>query len=59
VEEGCLVLSTGTSVYTLIGGNRALMRPGERVVVVGVPEPGLMTTCQQGTPLRVTSVRPE
>lgn len=58
VEAGCLVLSTGGTVYNLLGGNRALMRPGESVVVQGVPDPGAVTTCQQGTPLRVTSVRP-
>ncbi|GAB3506384.1 hypothetical protein [Amycolatopsis cihanbeyliensis] len=57
VEPGCLVLTGSDQVYLLVG-ERARLEPGAEVQVRGTPEPGLMTTCQQGTPLRVAEVRP-
>ena len=41
----------------LIGGPRDLLKPGARVEVTGHAEPGMMTTCQQGTPFVVESAR--
>ncbi len=57
VEAGCLLLKTPGTLYLLIGGDRAALQVGKRVTVVGTPEPGLMSTCQQGTPFQVVSVR--
>ncbi|WP_232376102.1 hypothetical protein [Amycolatopsis aidingensis] len=57
VEPGCLVLSGADRVYLLLG-EHARLKPGAEVLVRGTPEPDLMTTCQQGTPLRVAEVRP-
>ncbi|WP_432979075.1 hypothetical protein [Dactylosporangium sp. CA-233914] len=56
VEPGCVLLATGTKTYLLVGGDRAAMKSGAELTVYGTPEPDLMTTCQQGTPFRVTRV---
>lgn len=53
VEPNCLLLDG----YLLVGGPRDVVRAGARLSVTGRPEPGLMTTCQQGTPFRVESAR--
>jgi hypothetical protein len=57
VEAGCLLLKTPGTLYLLVGGDRAALTVGKRVTVVGTPQPGLMSTCQQGTPFQVVSVR--
>ncbi|MET7423083.1 hypothetical protein [Dactylosporangium sp. NPDC005555] len=57
VEPGCLLLRTSGTLYLLIGGDRAALQAGKRVTVTGSPQPGMMSTCQQGTPFQVTSVR--
>jgi hypothetical protein len=57
VEAGCLLLKTPDTLYLLVGGDRAALQVGKRVTVVGTPQPGLMSTCQQGTPFQVVSVR--
>lgn len=54
VESNCLLLGG----YLLLGGDRALVKPGARITVTGRSEPDTLTTCQQGTPLRVESVTP-
>lgn len=58
VEPGCMLLKSdnGTS-YLLVGGDRAVISAGGRLEVVGQPQPGLMTTCQQGTPFEVAELR--
>lgn len=56
VEAGCLMLGS----YQLIVTNpehRQVLRPGASVEVGGRPDPGMMTICQQGTPLVVSSAR--
>ncbi len=58
VERGCRILRTDTVVYQLMGGDRAVLTEGSRVTVRGRPDPGLLTTCQQGTPLHVVDARP-
>lgn len=61
VEPNCVLLSGGGTDYLLIFADQALrdqVKIGEQATVVGTAEPGQMTTCQQGTPFRVTSVRP-
>jgi hypothetical protein len=60
VEAGCTLLRTSGVLYLLIGGDRSKMQgsTSAKVTVKGKPEPGLMTTCQQGTPFRVTEMRP-
>lgn len=59
VEASCLLLAAddGTQ-YLLVGGDRQILRPGATVVVEGRLESGMMTTCQQGTPLTVVTARP-
>jgi hypothetical protein len=54
VEAGCLVLGR----YLLIGGRGDGVRAGAKVTVTGRAQPDLVTTCQQGTPLLVETVRP-
>lgn len=60
VEPGCLVLRSGTDEYLLIlprDVDRSALTAGP-LTVRGRLEPGLATTCQQGTPLLVTEIRP-
>ena len=54
VENGCLLLDTGTAQYLLLGADPAIAVAGAVVEVSGRAEPGAMTTCQQGTPFQVT-----
>lgn len=54
VEPNCVLLDG----YLLVGGPRDVLTPGARVEVTGRAEPGMMTTCQQGTPFVVTAARP-
>ncbi|MEW2442020.1 hypothetical protein [Micromonospora marina] len=53
VEPNCLLLDD----HLLVGGPRDLLKAGAKVEVTGRPEPGMMTTCQQGTPFVVESAR--
>jgi hypothetical protein len=55
VEPGCKVLTAGNTKYLMLGGNDVPM--GVPVRVEGTLQPGVLSTCQQGTPLRVTSVK--
>jgi len=57
VETGCLMLSANGTQYQLVGGDRAALRPGRTVEVLGEVQPELVTTCQQGTPLMVRQVK--
>jgi hypothetical protein len=54
VEPGCKVLTAGSTMYLILGGKD--VPTGVPVRVEGVLQPGVLSTCQQGTPLRVTSV---
>lgn len=54
VEAGCTLLSTGSEQYLLLGADPAIAVAGAVVEVSGRPDPGAMTTCQQGTPFHVT-----
>lgn len=57
VESGCLLLQAPDGLYLLVGGDRTLLRPGADVVVTGEVQADLVTTCQQGTPFLVRSIR--
>jgi hypothetical protein len=58
VEAGCMLLKADNGpLYLLLGGDRGVIAQGGRLEVVGRPMPGLMTTCQQGTPFRVSQTR--
>ena len=57
VESGCVVMRSGEQLYNLLGGDKATLLSGRTVLVRGRPQPGLMTTCQQGTPFQVSEVR--
>jgi len=54
VEPGCKVLTAGGTKYLVLGGDDVPL--GVPVRVEGTLQPGVLSTCQQGTPLRVTSV---
>ncbi len=58
VEAGCVVLAAddGKS-YLLLGGDPILINSGARIEVQALIQPDLMTTCQQGIPAVVQSVR--
>ncbi|WP_063778148.1 hypothetical protein [Lentzea aerocolonigenes] len=53
VEAKCLVLNTGTAQYLLLGADTSIAVNGAEIEVSGKPDPGAMTTCQQGTPFQV------
>ena len=55
VEPGCKILTAGNTRFLLLGANDA--PTGVPVRVEGTLQPGVLSTCQQGTPLRVTSVK--
>ncbi len=55
VEPGCKVLTTANTNYLILGGTDVPI--GVPVRVEGVLQPGVLSTCQQGTPLRVTKVQ--
>jgi hypothetical protein len=57
VEAGCIVMRSNGVVYQLVGGDRQMLLSGRPVVVRGTPNPGLISICQQGTPLQVSEVR--
>ncbi len=59
VESGCVVLTDarGAVLANLIGLDTAGTPLGSEVVVTGTFQQGMMTTCQQGAPFQVTSVR--
>jgi hypothetical protein len=54
VEPGCKVLTAAGTQYEVLGENIPL---GVPVRLTGVLQPGVLTTCQQGTPMRVTKVQ--
>ncbi|HET6749144.1 MAG TPA: DUF5818 domain-containing protein [Actinomycetes bacterium] len=59
VEPGCMLLKTDQGqVYLLVGGDRGQLREGGRVQVSGQLAPDLLSTCQEGQPLLVRSVKP-
>ena len=58
VEAGCMILTAEDGkIYLLLGGDRSVIARGGRIEATGRPQPGLMTTCQQGIPFTVTQVR--
>lgn len=57
VEPGCVLLKAPGKEYLLVGGDHSGLPLGGRITVRGRAEPGLMSTCQQGTPLRVLEIR--
>ena len=58
VEPGCLLLDAGGGPYLLVGGDRAKLSPGRRVAITGRVDHSLLSICQQGEPLVVTSIEP-
>jgi hypothetical protein len=54
VEPGCKVLTAAGTTYLVLGDDVPV---GVPVRVTGVLQPGVLTTCQQGTPIRVTKVQ--
>jgi hypothetical protein len=58
VEAGCVLLDAEDGQdYLLVGGDPAVLVAGGRVEVSGLPQPDLMTICQQGIPFSVRSAR--
>ena len=59
VEAGCkLLVADGGGGYLLLGGPSGVLKEGARVQVEGTVEAGMITTCQQGRPLKVSSAKP-
>jgi hypothetical protein len=58
VEGNCLLLEAQGGPYLLVGGDRDELRPGALVTVTGRVDRDLLSICQQGVPLVVTSIKP-
>jgi hypothetical protein len=61
VEAGCIILQSDGKQYLLLFRDPALKsqaKPDATVTVEGVADPTRMTTCQQGTPFIVSSIKP-
>ena len=61
VEANCLLLTGASGEHLLIirdAALRAAAKPGSKITAVGTPDPGMMTTCQQGIPFTVISITP-
>jgi Protein of unknown function (DUF5818) len=59
VEPGCLLLEADQgTVYLLVGGDRGKLAAGNKVQVTGMLAPDLLSTCQEGKPLLVSSIKP-
>ncbi len=59
VEPDCLLLEGAGDPRLLViqdEAQRSVAKVGSRVTVSGRAEPGMMTTCQQGTPFVVSSI---
>ncbi|MEV6601612.1 hypothetical protein AB0M36_32870 [Actinoplanes sp. NPDC051346] len=56
VEPNCLLLGDNLLVIDQ-ESLRAKAKVGAEVTVTGRAEPGMMSTCQQGTPFMVTTIR--
>jgi hypothetical protein len=57
VEPNCLLLDAeGGERYLLVGGERNELQAGARVKVTGQVRRDLLSTCQQGEPLVVSSI---
>ncbi|MEU8817727.1 hypothetical protein [Actinoplanes sp. NPDC048796] len=60
VEPNCLILSDSSGSYLLVFDDEAMRSDatvGRKVTVSGQAKQGMMSTCQQGTPFLVTSIR--
>jgi hypothetical protein len=60
VEPNCLLLTGAGEPYLLVFSDESMQakaKVGTRITVTGRAQPGMMTTCQQGVPYLVTSVR--
>ncbi|MGW0515866.1 hypothetical protein [Crossiella sp. NPDC003009] len=57
VEANCLVMESGGKQYLLVGGDPSVVKPGAEVEVRGVVKPDLVSTCQQGEPLEISSAK--
>src|SRR3954463_12987521 len=55
VEAGCVMLATtdGTHTYNIVEGKKPTV--GAVVKFTGMTKPGTVTTCQQGTPIRLAT----
>jgi hypothetical protein len=59
VEPGCVLLQSEQGiVYLLVGGDRGKLTAGGRVQVTGLLSPDLLSICQEGKPLLVSSIKP-
>jgi hypothetical protein len=59
VEGNCFLLKDDSGSHLLVFKDpalRAQARPGMKVTVVGTPQPGMVTTCQQGVPFVVSTL---
>ncbi|MBB2942039.1 hypothetical protein FB565_001743 [Actinoplanes lutulentus] len=55
VEPGCLLLDGHLLIFS-DAAQKGSVKAGDQITVTGKSEPGLMTTCQQGEPFKVSSV---
>jgi hypothetical protein len=57
VEAGCTLLRTDGRTYNLLGGDRNIVKAGNKVTVRGHVAGGVMSHCMQGEPFQVEEAR--
>jgi hypothetical protein len=55
-EPTCILMAYNKAVYLLLADDSAHLRAGERAILTGHVEKGVMTHCQQGIPFAVTNI---
>jgi len=55
-EPTCILMAYNKAVYLLLADDSAHLQAGERAILTGHVEKGVMTHCQQGIPFAVTNV---
>jgi hypothetical protein len=57
VEAGCVLLKTDGKTYNLLGGDKNILKAGNKVTVRGQVATGVMSYCMQGESFQVAEAR--
>lgn len=57
-QPGCLLLETDVKRYHLAGDRAAELEPGQKVMVTGLFDPNLLSTCDAAAPLTIDEISP-
>lgn len=57
-QPGCLLLDTDVKRYHLAEDRAAELQPGQKVMVTGLFDPNLLSTCEAAGPLTIDEISP-